>query len=449
MWLILYLLFLTSAAFAGDGSTLNYEKRTLPNGLRVIIVEHHELPMVAIELMVQAGSTLDPADRPGLANLTSSLLLGGTTTRTAEELSEEIEFVGGSLEEQCGYDCTTISATSLSKDLRTILGLLSEVVLSSSFPEEELARQREKLKASILSENDDRKKIAERHLNEILFGNHPYGHPPIGTLEGLSVITRSDLPEFHRRYYLPNNSVLVVVGDIVPSNLWKEVESCFNGWKAGEFTSRPFPPPGKVSRKIYFVNKPDLTQTEICIGFLGIERKDPAFFSLLLVNHILTAGPASRLYTELRAKRGLTYGVKGKFYARKKPGPFFIRTYTKNETTLETLELLFEELAKVQKEGVTQEELGLAKAYHIGSFPLALETPSQIASQLLELELYDLPEDYLLTYTKRIEEISLEEINQFAKRFINMDNMVIVLVGKAAEVLEQVKRLGEVELREL
>ena len=449
MWIIFCLVLLVSTAIAGEGITLNYEKKTLSNGLRVILVEHHELPIVAMELMVKAGSALDPADRHGLAHLTSSLLLEGTTEKTAQELSEEIEFIGGTLREQCGYDHTTLSATSLKKDLPTLLSLLSQVVLSPSFPEEELARHREKFKASILREKDDRQVIAERHMDELLFDDRPYGHPPIGTLEGLKVITRFDVVEFYKRYYLPNNSILAVVGDFEPAEICKALEGHLGEWKAGELKSPSFPvPPFKIGRRIRFLDKPDLTQTEIRLGLLGIERKSQDFFPLLLLSHILASGPSSRLYTELRAKRGLTYGVKSRFYARKEMGPFFIRTHTKTETTLETLQLLLKELGRIQQEGVNQQELDDARAYHTGSFPLGLETPSQIASQLLEQELYGLPDDYLETYLARLGAVTLEEVNQLAKRFFNPDNLVIVLVGKASSVLEQVRSLGEVELKQ-
>lgn len=447
---ILCLTFLTPIASAGEGISLNYQKKTLPNGLKVILVEHHELPVIAMELMIGAGSALDPADRPGLAHLTSSLLIEGTESKTAQELSEEIEFIGGTLRERCGYDYATLSATSLKKDLSTLLGLLSQVVMSPSFPEEELESHREKFSATIRREKDNRRIIAERHLDELLFADHPYGHPPIGTLEGLKVITRFDVVEFYKRYYLPNNSILAVVGDFEPAKIWEELEGHWGRWRAVELQKASFPSlPIQRGRRIRFLDKPDLSQTEIRIGMLGIERTSQDYFPLLLLNHVLASGPSSRLYTELRAKRGLTYGVSSRFYARRERGPFFIRTYTKNETTLETLQLLLKELERVQNDGVSQEELDDAKAYCRGSFPLGLETPSQIASELLEQEFYGLPEDYLKTYLSRLGAISLDEVNQLARRFFNPDNMVIVLVGKAAEVLGQVRGLGAVELKSL
>ncbi|MFN3466387.1 MAG: M16 family metallopeptidase [Candidatus Brocadiales bacterium] len=446
--IIFCLVLLVSTACNGEGITLNYQKKTLSNGLRVILVEHHELPVVAMELMIKAGSALDPADRHGLAHLTSSLLLEGTAKKTAQELSEEIEFIGGTLRERCGYDCTTLSATSLKKDLPTLLGLLSQVVLSPSFPEEELERHREEFIASILREKDDRKAVAERHMDELLFGNHPYGHPPIGTPEGLKVITRFDVVEFHKRYYLPNNSVLAVVGDFEPAETLKVLEGHMGGWRAAEVQVYPSPAlTPRTGRRIRLLDKPDLTQTEIRLGLLGSERKSQDFFPLLLLNHILASGPSSRLYAELRAKRGLTYGVNGRFYARKERGPFFIRTHTRNETTLEALQLLLKGLEQVRQEGISQEELDDARAYHTGSFPLGLETPAQTASQLLEQELYGLPDDYLETYLERLGAVTLEEVNQLAKRVFTPDNRVIVLVGKASEVLEQIQSLGAVELK--
>jgi zinc protease len=448
---ILFLVLFVGYSLAEEKAlSLNYQKTSLENGLKVIMVEHHELPTVAVELLVRAGSAHDLPGREGLAHLVSSTLLEGTTRRTSQEISEEIDFTGGTLSADCNYDSTSITATSLKRDLPTILDLITDVARHPSFPSEELERQRDKATTAILRERDDKAAIARRHFHEMLYAGHPYDHPPLGTLEGVKAVTREEVLEFHNRHYLPGNSILVVVGDIEPGPTLEELRRSFGDW-SGEMQSQPAPPAllPQAGQRIRLIDKPDLTQTEIRIGHLGIDRASPEYFPLLLLNRILGVGPTSRLYTRLRAERGLTYSVRSQFDARKQKGPFVISTYTKNETTLETLQLLLEELKRLKKEGITSEELQGAKAYFAGHFPLNIETPAQIASQLLEQEFYGLPEGYLENYIKNIKSVTLQEVNSAAARFLDPNNILIVLVSKAEEVLEKVKTLGEVELKGL
>jgi zinc protease len=428
---------------------MKYQKATLDNGLRVIMVEHHELPVVAIELMVKAGSVHESREKPGLAHIVSQLLREGTRTKESLEISESIDFIGGTLSVDCGYDSSSVVTTALVKHFKTILDLLSEVARFPTFKAKDIELHRDKAITAILREKDNKASIASRHFGEMLYGEHPYAIPPIGTTKGLKAISRDEIIQFHKTHYLPNNSILTVVGDIDYEKTLASIKEAFGGWKKGEVPKPILPSVPKIDGyKIRIVNKPDLTQTEIRLGHAGIARDDPDYFALMLLNYTLGRGPTSRLYTKVRAEKGLTYGANSGFAARKLRGPFYVRTYSKNETAVETLRLVLDELKKLKSSGVTKEELDSAKSFYVGHYPLSMETPAQIASKIIVQEFYGLPEDYIDKYLDNVRSVSMEDIDGAIKRVLDPGNVVITLVSKAEEILEEAKELGDVELRE-
>ena len=429
---------------------MKYRKATLDNGLRVIMVEHHELPIVAIELLVKAGSVHESREKPGLAHIVTQLLREGTRTKESLEISESIDFIGGSLSVDCGHDSSSVTTTALVKHFETILDLLSEVARFPAFKAKEIELHRDKTITAIQREKDNKALIAGRHFSEMLYGEHPYANPPVGTTKGLKAISRDEIIQFHKTHYLPNNSILTVVGDIDYDKTLAGIKEAFGGWKRGTISKQTLPPVPKIDGyKIRIVNKPDLTQTEIRLGHMGIARDNPDYFALMLLNHIFGRGPASRLYTKVRSEKGLTYGANSGFAARKLRGPFYIRTYSKNETAIETLLVVLDELKKLKSGGVTKEELESAKSFYVGHYPLSMETPAQIASKILVQEFYGLPEDYIDKYLDNVMAVSIKDIEGAIKRALDPENMVITLVSKSEEILKEAKALGEVELKEL
>ncbi|KHE93246.1 MAG: insulinase family protein [Candidatus Scalindua rubra] len=429
---------------------MKYRKSTLDSGLRVIMVEHHELPIVAIELLVKTGSVHESREEPGLAHIVTQLLREGTHTKRSLEISESIDFIGGSLGVDCGYDSSSVMTTALVKHFETILDLLSEVARFPVFNAKDIEIHRDKTITTILREKDNKTSIAGRHFSEMLYGEHPYAHPPIGTMKGLKAISRDKIIRFHKTHYLPNNSILTVVGDINYEKTLAEIRETFGGWKKGTVPEQTLLPVPEIDGyKIRIVNKPDLTQTEIRLGNMGIARDDPDYFALMLLNHIFGRGPASRLYTKVRSEKGLTYGASSGFATRKLRGPFYVRTYSKNETAIETLLLVLDELKKLKSGGVTEEELESAKSFYVGHYPLSIETPAQIASKIIVQEFYGLPENYIDKYLDNVMAVSMEDIDGAIKRVLDPENLVITLVSKSEDILEGAKALGEVELKEL
>ncbi len=449
--LALFTILVNDKHLSGEGNivSMKYQKATLDNGLRVIMVEHHELPVVAIELLVRSGSVHESRKKPGLAYIVAQLLREGTQTKDSLEISESIDFIGGTLSVDCGYDLTSVTATALAKHFKTILDLLSEVARFPTFKAKDIEFHRDKAIMAILREKDNKASIAGRHFSEMLYGEHPYAHPPIGTTGGLKAISRDEIIQFHKTHYLPNNSILTVVGDIDYKKTLAGIKEAFGDWKKGEVKKPTLPPVPQIDGyKIRIVNKPDLTQTEIRLGHVGIARDDPDYFALMLLNYILGRGPASRLYTRVRVEKGLTYGANSRFEVRKLPGPFYVRTYSKNETAIETLLLVLDELKKLKSGGVTKEELASAKSFYVGHYPLSMETPVQIASKIIVQEFYGLPEDYIDKYLDNVRVVSMEDIDGAIKRVLDPENIVITLVSKSEDILEEAKALGDVELKE-
>ena len=439
---ILFTVLINDKNLSGEGNTVSmkYRKTTLDNGLRVIMVDHHELPIVAIELMVKAGSVHESREKPGLAHIVAQLLREGTRTKESLEISESIDFIGGSLSVDCGYDTSSVATTALVRHFDTILDLLSEVVRFPAFNAKEIELHRNKTITAILREKDNKASIAGRHFSEMLYGEHPYANPPVGTTKGLESISREGIVQFHKTHYLPNNSILTVVGDIDYEKTLAGIKKAFGDWKSGTISKQTLPPVPKIDGyKIRIVNKPDLTQTEIRLGHMGIARDDPDYFALMLLNHIFGRGPASRLYTKVRSEKGLTYGANSGFAARKLRGPFYIRTYSKNETAVETLRVVLDELKKLKSGGVTKEELESAKSFFVGHYPLSMETPSQIASKVVVQEFYGLPEDYIDKYLDNVMAVSRKDIEGAIKRVLDPGNMVITLVSRSEEILKETK----------
>ncbi|NIM96944.1 MAG: hypothetical protein GTO24_02310, partial [candidate division Zixibacteria bacterium] len=287
------------------------KKTTLDNGLKLIVIEHHELPVVAFRLILKCGSVYDPPGKAGLADLTAGLLRKGTKTRSATQIAQEIDFVGGSLGAGSGRDATYATCQVLAKHFDLGLDLLSDIVLNPTFKEDEIDRLRNQTLGGIKEKKRDPESVADDKFKEFLFGNHPYGQPAEGTEQSVAAIVRDDIVNFHKKHYVPNNSILAVVGDVQPEEAIRKVKAKFSRWKAGEITAPSFTePPAIKGHEILLVDNPELTQTYIRLGHLGIERKNPDYFAVKVMNYILGGGGfASRLVDEVRSKRGLTYDI--------------------------------------------------------------------------------------------------------------------------------------------
>ena len=310
-------------------------EKTLPNGLKIIVAENHEQPVVSMRLLIKVGSSLDPADKAGLANLTAGLLRKGTATRDANKISQEIDFIGGSLGAGSDLDASYATSEVLTKHFDKGLDLLSDIVLNPAFAAAEIERLRKQTIGALMQSKDDPNSIVDEQYKKYLFGDHPYGKPESGTIESVSSLTRDDIVGFWQKNYIPNNSVLFVVGDVKPEEVFPKIEASLGAWKQGAPPDMKFAAAKPASGiKVILINKPDATQSSVKIGNLGIDRYNPDIFNCRVMNYILGGGGfVSRMMTEIRQKRGLTYDINTQFSYNRFPGEFTITTYTRNDST--------------------------------------------------------------------------------------------------------------------
>ena len=419
-----------------------YEIRTLPNGLRVVVVSQHEQPAVSLRMLVKAGSAQDPAGKPGVAAMVGGLLDQGTAKRSSEQISDIIDYVGGALGSGAGTDLSYANILVLKDRFDFALDLMAEVVRTPSFPQEELDRVRTQALSAMSVNMQDPEFVADAVIDRLVYGFHPYGLPGNGTPESLTAITRDDLVQFHKAWFSPNNALLAVVGDVDVEEAFAGVTRAFGDWQRHD---PPVLPPAEVpepTRRVVLVDRPNSIQTEIRAGHVAIKRNHPDYMALNLATKILGGEGANRLQNVLRSEKGLTYGASADMDAYKLTGSIIAETDTQTSTTGEALRLTVDEFWRLVREPVGDRELMGAQAYLAGSFPLSIETADDIALQVLNLLFFDLDVKELATYRDRINAVTSEDIQRVAKQFVKPGRLSIVLVGDARQVLPQLKAVG-------
>jgi zinc protease len=425
--LVLCGLCLARPGYAADISPTRF---TTPNGITVLVLEQHFLPIVEIHALIKAGSAQDPPEKAGLANLVASLLDEGTTTRSSKQLAEQIDFVGGSLGAQAGEDFTTASARTLKKDIDLGFILLADILQRPAFPKQEFERVRSQILGEITSDNDDPGHVAMKAFNQLVFQNHPYRWPVNGTEDTLGKITLADVQNFYAREYLPNQVILTIVGDVTVEQAATLIQTHFGMWKKGTMQPRSVKKPAAIDKKtVQFIEK-DLTQSTIVIGHPGISRTNPDFYAVTVMNHILGAGGfSSRLMDTIRDKQGLAYGITSHYDARSMPGSFWINLQTRTEATNQAINGVLAEMKAIREAPVSDQELAEAKAFLMGSFPLRLDSTAKLAQVLAQVEFFGLGFDYFSQYTKWIERVTKEDVLRVAKQYLDPQHYALVVVG--------------------
>ncbi len=419
-----------------------YEIRTLSNGMQVVIVLHHEQPAVSMRLLVRAGGAYNPPGKPGVAALVASLLDQGTTTRTAEQIADRIDSIGGALGTGSGSDLSFVNAVVMKDSFGTAMDLLSDLVRNPSFRQDEIDRQKQQVMSGLTVSRTDPDYVANVLFDRLVYGFHPYGLPNSGTPESLATITRADLQAFHKSWFVPNNMILGIVGDVSSQEAFAAAERVFGKWARAELPATKLVEPPPPTRRVVVVDMPEAVQTEIRVGHLGIPRRHPDYVPMDLAIRILGGEGANRLHRVLRSERGLTYGAEADINAYKQSGDVLAETDTKTETTGEALKLVVEEFAKLQRERVGDRELGDAEAYLAGAFPLTIETPDAIATEVLNNVFYELPVEEIGTFSERVQSVRPDDIQRVARAHVYPDRLSVVLVGNARAFLSQLKAAG-------
>ena len=422
---------------------------SLPGGLTLMGVEYDRVPWVSLTYMVKRGAETDLPGKAGVADVAAEYLTLGTARRNQLELARDLEGRGAALHARGAWDATLISLDGLAEDFSELLGTLAEVVTTPGFPAEELPLLKERRRAELIHLQDDPRELADLHFYRIFFGDSPYAHRVRGDQQSLAAIELQDLQDFYRREFSLQTSTLVVVGMVPASRVKEEAARLWSSRSGGEAPSPPYlaAPPAPGAPGIYLLDRPDLSQSEIRLGHLGLPRSHGDYFPLQLVNYTLGGGGfSSRLMTRIRSEMGATYGIRSAFQFRRAPGPFVVATFTPAPQTAEVVKEIKTVLEDVQQQGVTAQELAEAQSYYVGHFPLGLETSGSIGRHIIPIDLYGLGRDYLERYPENIRGVTLSAARQAAAAHLHPESLVVLVVGPARVCAEELAKLGPVQI---
>jgi zinc protease len=409
---------------------------TLPNGLTVVVSPRDKLPVAALSLRFKVGSAYDPEDKAGLADMTARLLDKGTTTRTATAIAEELDFLGARLDASAGGTGSTVSLSLLAKDIDRGLHLLVDILQDSHFEMAELDRERLRMLSQIQQRRVNPRQVVSEVFREEVYGDHPLHRPISGYAATVSQITRDDVLAFYQRFYVPNNAILVMVGDFSAARMLALIEQALGGWQARSLEQITLPQPAPTRGKAVRIVDMDVNQSYVQFGYLSVRRADPEFADIRAMNYILGGGGfVSRLTRSIREEQGLAYSVFSDFVGGSQfPGLFYAGLQTKIDTTSQALKSLFDVIQGMRQAPVSIDELTDMKLYYEGSLPRRAESYGQVAGLLLDREFFGLPDGYWESEIRQIQELTPQKIQQLAQRYLDIDNFVLALVSKRPQL---------------
>ena len=416
----------------------------LSNGMKIVLVERHELPIVQIQLVLQTGSASDPPEKSGIANLTAQMVREGTGKRGSLKIADDLEYIGANLNIYSTTDATMASMLTLKEQLSSALEVYSDVLCNPSFPDTEWARVKKTHLTGIMQRKDRPVGVADDVFSLLLYGtNQPYGRPTDGTDASVKLISLDDLKSFYKTNYVPNNATLIVVGDVTATDIRPMLQKYFGDWKPGTPSVPIFSSVPKIdSTRIYLIDKPQAAQSEIRIGHVGIARNNPDYFPVIVMNAILGGQFTSRINLNLREAKGYTYGARSGFAFRKEAGPFTAQAGVKSAVTDSSVIEFMKELHGICEADVSQKELDFAKNSLVRGMPQGFETTAQIANQLVNVVLYNLPDDYFNTVVQNLEKVSIADVRRVAQHYLHPTMMDIVVVGDVALTRTGLDKLG-------
>jgi zinc protease len=416
---------------------------TLPNGLRVIVVERRESPLISAQVLIKNGGEVDPAELAGLADMTASLLTKGTQTRDATRIAQEIESLGGSIESGARWDSSSANVSVMSSKISPAMEILADVVRRPTFKSEEVERLRQQYLDSITLAMGEPGSIARFVAARVVFGDSPYGHPISGTAESLTRITGAEITKMHSRYYRPDNAILVIGGDIGAKDGIALATKYFGDWQK---PSTPLPSVSAAMEnaeakagRVVVIDKPDAGQAAVYLARTGINRKDPDYFRGVVSNSVLS-GYSGRLNQEIRIKRGLSYGAASALDTRRDVGPFVASAQTKNESGAQVADLLLGEVSRLSSAPPADLELTPRKAVLIGNFSRNLETAAGLVGQIGSLALYGMGLDEINRYINNVQAITTADIQKFAGARLDAKTSNIIIVGNAKAFLPELQK---------
>ncbi len=420
----------------------------LPNGMVVYLVEDHELPLISAAAMIRTGSRWEPAAKAGLASITGTVMrTGGSEKFPGDQLDEELDRLGASVETAIGEDSGRAVVSVLKEDVDRGLVILADILQHPLFPQDKIELAKIQQRDRIARRNDNPNAIAFREFRRIIYGkDSPYARQP--EYDTLNSITREDLIAFHREYFQPENVILAAWGDFKSAEMREKIEKTLGQWPRGGRAKPAVPPVAAEARQragIYQIVKDDMPNTWVVMGFLAGRRDEPDYYALEVMNDILGGGFASRLFNKVRTEQGLAYTVGSSWGAGwDRPGLFTALGSTKTESTVQILESMRREIQKLAEEGVTEDELARAKDSILKGFAFEFDSTAEIVQRLVSYEYYGYPRDYLQQYRARIEKVTRAEIARVAKQYLKTDQLAIVVLGRATGFEPPLSALGRV-----
>lgn len=426
--------------------------RQLPNGLKLMVVERHKLPVADFLLVVPAGATANPASQAGIAGLTAEMLPEGTTTRNALQIADQVAYLGVTLNANSGWDATTVSLSTPTAQLDSALALFADVALHPAFPATEFARNKQDRLTDLLQIKDRGPAIADRVFPAIVYGtDNPYGRPALGTEQSVTAMSAADLTAFYRAHFLPNSATMVVVGDVTPAEVERKIGALFGGWTRGtESTVAVSAPSTLPTTTIYLVNKPGAAQSSFRIGGVGVPRATSDYFPIQVMNTALGGSFTSRLNQDLREAKAYTYGASSRFDMRRFAGPFVARAEIVSAKTDSALIDFMAQLRAI-RDTMPTTELTKTKRYVELEMPSAFETTGDIARRLADVALYGLPLDYYNHFVASIDAVTQADVQRVGQKYIDPAHLAIVIVGdsKSIEAPLRATKIAPISVRDI
>ncbi|MEP7341406.1 MAG: pitrilysin family protein [Acidobacteriota bacterium] len=424
-----------------------YETK-LSNGLQVLVLENHKLPQFNMQMVILSGGLADSADLPGAAQYTATMLREGTRTRDSKKISEEVDGLGASLFANAGLSSltSTVSASGLTDNFDPIMALFADVVLNPSFPADEFNKLKSRNISAIRLQRSNPGFLSNEMFQKVMYGSHPAGRAALSA-EQIGRITPDVLQKFHATNYKPNNAIFAIVGDVKPAEVVAKLEKAFAAWKQGDVPKTEVPKVAETgAAKIYLIDRPGSVQTNLTAGTLTIERTDPDYFALEVMNQVVGGGPSARLFMNLREDKGYTYGAYSNVSSAKYRGTFNAGTQVRTDVTDGSMKELFYEFKRIRDEKVAADEFDRAKRTIIGGWALQLEFPQSVLQNAITSKLYNLPADYWDTYPQKIAAITPEDAQRVAQKYLDLGKLQIVAVGDAKMIAAALRKYGTVEV---
>ena len=428
------------------------DRVVLENGMILYLLEDHDLPIFNITARIRTGAIYEPQEKAGLASLTGFVMRsGGTVSMPADKMNEELEFMAASAETAIDRESGNANLSTLRKDIDKSLKIFADVLMNPAFPEDKIRMRKDEVIESIRRENDNPSQIAQREFRKIMYDSkHPYSRKVEGTLESIEKIARDDMIAFHKKYFRPNNIILGISGDFNKDDIIKKLNAVFANWKKEEIQ---FPEVPKVDRrfeKAVFYAYKDINQANVIMGHLGIHRKSPDYFPVMIMNFILGGGSfTARIPGRIRSDEGLAYSAYSAFQTSRDIGMFFVSCQTKLESTNRAISIALEELEKIRKSPIDKDELTQAKETFANQFVFRFTTSASIVGQKVDIEYEELPLNYLETYIANVQAVNQEDVQRVARKYLHPDEVKILVVGDNEKFDKPLDSFGKVNVIEL